>query len=160
MTQEINGYLLESMAAYSRNMLPDEEFHAVNLKSLLGPAFTKVINKIIFGVDEEHKVDGMDLPIAIQKQLNELFAISTKPINVLTLDILHNWSILPETRQSIELLDKIEIECLKQYQNRLKSGPKPTPNLIDLLISKNKELLASGRPELTRREITGHFIVL
>ncbi len=156
----INQHLHQIMTSFKANRLPDEDFHRIDVKDVLKDCFAKVVNSIIFGENIEHKVDGKDLPVAIQDFMNKIFSVSLRPLNLLTLDYLHDLKIFSESRECEEYKHKIEDKCWEVYQSRIKSGPKSIPNLLDLLVAKNKENIAEGKPSMSKKEITGHFIVM
>lgn len=160
LTNIINHHLLNIMSEYKSTRLPGEEYHRIDVKDVLKKCFAKVVNTIIFGEEAEHKVDGVDLPVAIQDYMNRIFSVSISPVNLLTLDYLHNYQLLPETRECQKYKEKIEDKSWEIYLSRLNSGPKSTPNLLDLLVEKNNENIREGKPPLGKKEVAGHFIVM
>lgn len=130
------------------------------LNDFLNKAFCQVVNSILFGEVEKNFLNGVDLSFVIQHHVNSIFKINMIPHNTLSLDYLHEWSILPETRKLQKEYAELRDKCWSLYQNRIVAGPKKDPNLLDLLITRNRELVEQGKPGLTKDEVVGDFLVL
>ena len=159
MNKEISSLLDRMMTAY-KSTIDKDSWTRIDIKQYLDGIFSEIVNIILFGEKTHKFIDGVDLTMAIKEYINSCFAVSTCPLNNLSLGLLNNLSLLKQTRDFKKLFKKIENVCWDIYQDRKKSGPKDTPNLLDLLIILNAERVKSGKPELTKTEITGHFNLL
>jgi len=154
----INKIIVERLKNFSESKLSKTEYTQVNIKDLMNGVLCEIVNSILFGEDEHHTFEGKDLPAAIEDMVQEFFQVSTNPINSLTFDYLHEWKIFPQSRSLLEKGKRLEDKCWEIYQKRLLEGPKSVPNVLDVLIEKNAEIKAEGRPEMTKKDISGHII--
>lgn len=132
----------------------------MHLKTVLEQAFVEVVNKILFGEEERHSIDGVDLLISIQDHINTIFKLNIDPLINLSLHYLHNLGLHPKTRQCRREYERISDKCWEIYQSRKKSGPKSTPNLLDLLVSRDKDLRDQGKEGLSKEDVVGDFLLL
>ena len=160
MTSSISKIVEKNMVDFGKNHLSTEEWRKLDLKGLLNTLFSELVNCLLFGEEERHQLDGEDLPFVIKSYINDIFKINILPINTFALEYPHILGLLPESRACQAKYNKIEEMCGQLYENRLKTGPKETPNLLDLMVSRNKELKEEGKEILGKSEIVGDFIVL
>ena len=156
----INKIIVERLKNFSESKLSKTEYTQVNIKDLMNEVICDIINSILFGEDEHHTFEGKDLPAAIEDMVHEFFHISSDPINALAFDYLHNFLLFPRSRRLLEKGKRLEDKCWEIYQKRLREGPKCFSNVLDVLIEKNAEMRAEGRPEMTKKEITGQIIMM
>ncbi len=122
--------------------------------------FIEVVNKILFGEEEKHSIDGVDLLLFIQQHIKKIAGINADPLNVLSLQYLHTLGLHPKTREYNKEYSKVRDTCWAIYQARKNSGPKSTPNLLDLLVSRDKDLTDQGKEGLSEDEVVGDFMLL
>lgn len=156
----INKVLVDKLNDLTQTKLSPTEYRQFRVKDFMKEIFNHLVNSLVFGEQKQTLVDGIDLPQAIQEYVCGVFALNTQAKNILTLEYLHDYLILPESRYWLERGRKLEEAVWKIYQQRVQEGPRSVPNLLDLLIQRNQELKAEGKPELTKREIAGHFNLL
>ena len=159
-TGEIVNRRVEQLRKAHQDQLEKGEWVKLDLKKFIFEVFGDIVNSALFGEEEPNLILEEDLPMAIQKYIAELFGINTNVASMLSLDYLHELKILPQTRACLAKYQIIEDKVWEIYNKRLQTGPKPQPNLLDLLIERNKELEKEGKPQLTKRDVAGHMVVL
>ena len=137
-----------------------KEGQRINLKQILNELFADLISKILFGDESKTKLeDGTDLIIAIEDYIHDLFKLLTDPVNLMSLEFLHDYGLMPKTRINEKRYEKIEKACFKMYNQRLEKGPKDFPNILDILVDRNKELSKESKPLLSKFDITGDIVM-
>lgn len=160
LNQIISEIIQETIAELKKNEFKGSNEHGLYTKDLLRSILSKFVNRILLGEEEDPILDGKDTTSLCQHYLSEIFGLQFKPKNILTCGYLHESKILQESRDCDKLLAKLEDFIYSQYLRRENLPPKKSPNIIDLLIEKNKENRLIGKPELSKKEIAGHCILL
>ena len=156
----INKEILIALSDFTQNNLAKDKYTKVHLKTFLQEIFGNIVNSILFGEEEKNLINGESLPIVIQNYVKEVFSIIVSPINLLSLDYLHDEQILPKSRRMAQKRRELEEACWQLYTKRQQQGPKAVPNLLDLLVQRNARLRAEGNQVMTKSEIAGHFNLL
>jgi cytochrome P450 len=159
LNKQISTILDRMMNQYKREISQDS-WTKIDIKQYLDGIFSELVKTTLFGESKNRYVGDKNLTMAIKTYINECFSVASDPINMLSLDLLNNLSLLKSTRDCKLLFEQIKEVCWTIYQERKQSGPKEQPNLLDLLIKLNEERVKIGNPELTKSEIAGHFNLL
>ena len=157
---KIRAAIMKILSKFKNTKMEKGKWNKVLLKVLFNEIFGEIVNAILFGEEAEHLIDGEPLHIACQNYINGVLSILTKPLNVIGLDYPHKWKMLKETRDNLQLYQKLEESLWNIYQKRKEAGPVGVPNLVDLLVQHNNDKIKQGREPLSKREIAGHFILL
>ena len=137
--------------------IPDEKVK-INLEEFLEGFYRILANRVLFDEEECYLSNGKSLTTEIENNLNEIGRIINSPSNLYTYGLLHDLGILPKTREYVRSLNRIEEEIHKIFLKRMETGPKSRLNLLDILISRYKEIEREGGVSMTKKEIAGDFI--
>lgn len=82
--------------------------------------FSKVINEVIFGNKLTEKIDGMTVPVAIEK-MYELISRSLfqHPLNALSGGLLGKYKLIEPVKEAWALAERIRSVIKKEYEHRM-----------------------------------------
>jgi cytochrome P450 len=119
-----------------------------------------MMNCVVLGEDEVSFDRKNDLSERVIAYNTGMFDISNSLKNVLTWGVLHKYNIFPESRALWNELQSIESEIYSRYLRRQATQPRPEPNIIDSLVEFNRAKREAGEPELDKKEIAGHWMLI
>ena len=161
MTTVLGKKVKNIMLDFGKHHIPEgKEYVKLDIHHMAETVFSEIVNSILFAQDEPQQFGGKPLAKAIQSYLVRMFEINKRVENILSLDFLHEYKLHPKTRSGMKYGQDLEDLCWSLYQKRLQEGPKSDPNLLDMLVQKNKENEAAGKPILDKYDIAGHFNLL
>jgi cytochrome P450 len=132
-----------------------EEWSKINVNKLLRDTFSDMVESILFG--EKTSLKGEEpLPDLIATYVNRSANSAFSFGNLLSFEMLQIFGLGSYCRETERIYTEIEERAWKIYEKRLKTGPKGSLNMLDLMIENSEQ---TGKP-LTKYDITGYFILL
>ena len=141
-----------------------KEFHGKPSCEVFGKAFiTKsmcyLINCVVLGEDEKIFDPKDDLSETIVDYNSRMYYMGNSVQNMATWGLFHRYNIFPESRALWKDLQFLESEIYARYLRRQSTKPQADPNIIDSLVEFNKKQREQGKPELDKKEISGHWFL-
>lgn len=158
LTPRLCRIMRDTYRQFADNMLSKDEFTRIDVAGLLEETFSRVVSSVLFG-EEKCDLDGVPLPKRIRKSIREQVDLYVSPLNIFLLNIPVMFGLLPSQTKIVRERNMIKEFCWELFQERLKKGPKPQPNLLDMMVRLNQKNISEGRAPLTKDEVAGHIIL-
>lgn len=89
------------------------------MRKFLLEAMSKIINEVLFGYKQMATIDGMNIPMAIEK----LYDLTTKslfehPLNALSGGLLGKYKLIDPVKKAWALADKLKKVLEEEYNKR------------------------------------------
>ena len=126
------------------------EFKSVDVAPVLQNCFDDVVNIVMFGEEDPAKiprVQGDPLSVAIEHLIAQVWLLFKSPIHTLTLGVSTKLLLTKQAREYKRLYNDVVGVIKQMILDRERTGSKPKPNLIDMMIEWNKKCEAKGNLE-------------
>lgn len=139
------------------NRAKKDGYKSVDMREFLLEAVSKIVNQVLFGYKEMATIDGLSVPIAIER----LYDLTTKslfehPLNALSGGLLGKYKLIEPVRKAWDLAEKLKKVLKEEYEKRCLSctetNARDASNILDLFVIHNKQ--ARDADKLSIEEIT------
>ncbi len=159
-SEKAHALVFEGLLEVGRSLPRPQDWNLLDLKQPLMQVNLRIMNSLLLGEVDLPGLDLSQLDRLVEDYCKLNSACLAHQWNLLSRGFLHRHNLLASTRAANRLLQPLSELVWRVYRHRKAQGPRPTPNILDLLIEHNASLERQGQPPMAREEIVSHIILM